>query len=259
MTGNQEHADFYDARYAQGYRKELLGYERARCSALEHFITAVVQCKGGTHVLDYGCGSGLHMGLWNSVFPGAELYCADISSVALEELAKKYPGQCAGICLITDNATHYDTHFFDMVVSVEVMEHVQDLRAYLSEVCRLLKPGGKFIWTTPCANRYSIEHLYSQHKKLIEYTDEGYRRWSWEDPAHLRRLTSREIEHILLETGFHDVVFRYRAHLFSFLCTRLRAKKIISRKLADALMLLDYKLLRMLPNAASMIGCAVKQ
>lgn len=259
MTGNEKNADFYDARYARGYRKKLVGYERARCAALEHFITAVVRFKDGKRVLDYGCGSGLHIHLWKTVFPGAELHCADISSVALEELANKYPELQAGICLIRDNATHYDTDFFDLVVSVEVMEHVQDVRAYLSEVCRLLKPGGKFIWTTPCANRYSIEHLYSQHKKLIEHTDEGYRRWSWEDPAHLRRLTSREIEHILLGIGFRDVVFRYRAHLFSFVCTRLRAKKCMPQKLADALMLLDYKLLRMLPNAASMIGCAAKK
>ena len=57
--------------------------------------------------------------------------------------------------IITDNK-------FNIITSIEVMEHVEDLTAYVKDIYRLLKPGGIFIWTTPCANKYSIEYLSLQ-------------------------------------------------------------------------------------------------
>jgi ubiquinone/menaquinone biosynthesis C-methylase UbiE len=192
------------------------------------------------------------------LFPRAEIFGADISSVALEQLNEKYAEFSGKTSSIHDNKTDFEDGFFDMVVSVEVMEHVDDVQAYLREIFRLLKPGGKFIWTTPCANRYSIEHIYSRAKKLIEATGEGYRRWTWEDPGHLRRLTSDEIEQLLLQSGFSGVLFRFRAHFFSFVCTQLRAKRIIPENVANYLMKFDYLFFKKLPNAASMIGCAIK-
>lgn len=38
---------------------------------------------------------------------------------------------------------------FDYVVSFQVIEHIQDDEQYLSEIHRVLRPGGKFIVTTP--------------------------------------------------------------------------------------------------------------
>lgn len=38
---------------------------------------------------------------------------------------------------------------FDYVISFQVIEHIEDDLAYLKEIQRVLKPGGKFICTTP--------------------------------------------------------------------------------------------------------------
>jgi len=38
---------------------------------------------------------------------------------------------------------------FDFVVSFQVIEHIEDDNEYLKEIHRVLKPGGKFICTTP--------------------------------------------------------------------------------------------------------------
>ncbi len=38
---------------------------------------------------------------------------------------------------------------FDFVVSFQVIEHIEDDRQFIAEVHRVLKPGGKFILTTP--------------------------------------------------------------------------------------------------------------
>src|SRR6185295_17861343 len=67
----------YDKRYAGDYRESLSGYEYSRFRALGHFIPHVVKASKARRVLDYGCGSGLHIPLWESVFPSAELHFAD--------------------------------------------------------------------------------------------------------------------------------------------------------------------------------------
>ena len=253
MTDQQA---IYDQRYAGDYRSTLAGYEVARVRALDHFRPGVARATTAARVLDYGCGSGLHVPLWQERFPGAELWFADISTKALEKLAAKFPAHAPRCRRIVDDHVDLADASFDAVVSVEVMEHVEHLDRYLGEVYRVLRPGGVFIWTTPCANALSIEHLYNIITRQIDPTPSGSRRWRWEDPTHLRRLTTREASGACRVAGFEHAAYRFRAHFFSFVCTRLLMKR--HAKLAERLMLLDYSILRRLPNAASMIGAAWK-
>jgi SAM-dependent methyltransferase len=52
---------------------------------------------------------------------------------------------------------------YDLVVSVEVLEHVEDDERFVSEVSRVLKPGGTFIMTTP--NGDFVENHNPDHKR----------------------------------------------------------------------------------------------
>lgn len=246
----------YDARYSGDYRANLSGYEIARWAALEHFLTRVAPAGTPDMVLDYGAGRGLHVPLWERLFPRSALHFCDIGTVAGERFRAEHPRHGANFHPIRDLRAETGDLRFDLVVSIEVMEHVEDLVAYLADIHRLLKPGGRFVWTTPCANRFSIEHLYAAATGTIDPTPNGSRRWRWEDKTHLRRLTSAEAREAVRDVGFDDVLFRYRAHFFSFVCTYLPTRHL--RGLRDRAMLLDYALLRRLPNGASMIGCATK-
>jgi len=251
--------DTYNERYLSGYRNSLSGYEIARWNALNHFIKKVVKQDDAGKVLDYGCGNGLFYPLFKSIFPKAEVYGADVSSVAIEQINKKYP-EISGLTeIITDDRTPFSEGFFDIVVSVEVMEHVYDLDKYLNEIRRILKKDGVFIWTTPCANSYSVEHIYSKLTGQIERSSIGKLRWKWEDPTHLRRLTSQEIKEKLEEKGFSDICFRFRAHFFSFVFTRLISRIRFMSGLFEKIMNLDYLLFRRFSNGASMIGAAKKK
>lgn len=59
--------------------------------------------------------------------------------------------------------------------------------------------------------------------------------------------------------GYEKTSIRFRAHLFSYLCTYARIlKKRRLRGLRDWLLPLDYTLFRRIPNGASMIGMATK-
>jgi SAM-dependent methyltransferase len=247
----------YDHRYSEDYRKHLSGYEIARWEALSHFVTHVLNIGSAKKVLDYGAGSGLHVELWEKLFKEADLSFCDISSVAMGKFKEQYPRHANRYFLIRENKTDCSDDTFDVIVSVEVMEHVENLTSYLQEVNRLLRPGGLFVWTTPCANAFSVEHVFSAITGKIERTKEGYRRWSWEDPTHLRRLKSDELDGVLRRNGFSDVRFRFRSHVFSFLCTYFPIRGL--NHMRNRAMVLDYSLFRWLPNGASMIGAAVKQ
>lgn len=250
----------YNAKYTdRQYRETLDGCEVARWRALRHFIRQIAPIgdrSSSLALLDYGAGSGLFVDLWKATFPGAALYATDVSSVALERLIQRHPELLGRVGLVEGDRAPFDDAQFDVVTSVEVMEHVLDLDAYLRDVYRLLKPGGVFIWTTPCANRFSIEHLYCLSLGQIEATSEGYRRWTWEEPTHVRRLRSEEARAHLAQAGFRDVAFRFRAHFFSAVCAYLLRGPL--KPAAERLMLLDYALFRRLPNGASMIGAAVR-
>jgi SAM-dependent methyltransferase len=52
---------------------------------------------------------------------------------------------------------------FDLIVSVEVLEHVVEDEMFVSEVSRVLKPGGRFIMTTP--NGDYVENKNPDHKR----------------------------------------------------------------------------------------------
>jgi SAM-dependent methyltransferase len=52
---------------------------------------------------------------------------------------------------------------YDIAVAVEVLEHVEDDKAFVKNVARLLKPGGVFVMTTP--NGDFLPTPYPDHKR----------------------------------------------------------------------------------------------
>jgi len=255
--GMPDFGALYDDLYRHGYRSRLASYEIARWEALEHYLTRVLKLSDVQSVLDYGGGSGAFIPLWQALFPRADLFFCDVSVVALEKLQQRYPQYRNRCCLVQENRAKLGDETAEIILSVEVMEHVENLDAYLNDAYRLLKPGGHFVWSTPCANRLSIEHVYNVLTRQIESTAEGARRWKWEDPTHLRRLRSGEVRARLKEFGFEDIRFRFRAHFFSFICSRYLANRL-PEQVNERLMKLDYRLFRRLPNGASMLGSAIK-
>ena len=247
----------YDDRYETNYRQRVDGLEVARWNALAHFIRMVACPVWGGRVLDYGAGAGMHVALWEQSFPSSELHFTDISLVAKRRFADRYSRHEPRYQIISGDGAPFPANWFDAVVSVEVMEHVHDLDSYLSDILRVLRPGGVFIWTTPCGNRGSIEHLWSLLFGQVKATSEGYRLWAWEDPTHVRRLRTSEADSRLRRVGFSHSRYRLRSHFFSFVGTYFPPRTRLM-PLREQLMRLDYALFRNLPNGASMLGAAWK-
>jgi len=96
--------------------------------------------KGNIIELGSGEGYGIQM-----LAPLAKIYLAvdkfdtDISGHANVEFRKQLLPSLAGI---EDNT-------FDFAVTFQVIEHIQDDKTFISEIYRVLKPGGKLLLTTP--------------------------------------------------------------------------------------------------------------
>ncbi len=253
----------YDQRYKAGYMADFSDLAEAdRVISLKNSVHNRIVSLKPRRILDYGCGQGGYFSVWWDLFPNAELYAAEISKEAINLTLKKYPEMKPRISLIEkNNAINLKDRYFDLILSVEVIEHVEELFAYLEDIYRPLSPGGFFIWTTPCGNPYSLEWFRGILMGKIQVTQEGFRRFAWEDSAHLRRLKTNEILSILKNIGYEQVSFNFRSHFFGTIAYQMWLRTPRRIKLGKILLFLahlDYLLFRRLPNAASMIGIARK-
>lgn len=89
---------------------------------------------------------------------------------------------------------------FDVIVSAEVIEHLENPRAVAREWFRLLRPGGTLIFSTPNNEswRSLIALLLRGH--FVYFSDTCY-------PAHITALLRKDIERILNEAGFSQPKF----------------------------------------------------
>jgi SAM-dependent methyltransferase len=246
--------ELYDQRYQRGYMEDFSDlYEACRVVTVRETLARLP--GEPRRVLDYGCGQGRYLNLLRERFPSASLVGSDISRVALDIARRGHPD--ARYLLMEDERVPEDDGAFDLILSVEVLEHVADVDLATSEVGRLLAPGGVLVVTTPCANPGSLEWFLNRRSGGLQTSADGFGRFATDEPGHLRRLTSRDIRVLLARAGLVVDRADFRAHFFTTLMARLPQR--IARRIrpaAVAVALLDWRLLRQLPNGATMVVIA---
>lgn len=104
----------------------------------------------GRRVLDYGCGSGYGT---HRMAAGCESIAGvDIAADAIEYARTHYQAGNLSYLHIEPadrSPLPFDSGSFDTVLSFQVIEHIPDTGPYLSEIRRVLKPGGVFVCATP--------------------------------------------------------------------------------------------------------------
>lgn len=100
---------------------------------------------------------------------------------------------------------------FDVVMSSWVLEHLEHPAAVFSEIARVLKPGGAFLFITPNAYNYLIWlRRMVPNRVSTPVVDTIYDRG--EDyifPTYYRANTRRSIDHYLNPLGFTCIRFEY--------------------------------------------------
>ena len=103
-------------------------------------------------ILDIGCGTGFYT---NKLSHHGSVTALDLSAEAIGKAKENFPH----IAFYTGNI--YDFSFprknYDVVVSQEVIDHVQDQPRFIERVAELLRPGGYLILS--CANKFVMDRL----------------------------------------------------------------------------------------------------
>ena len=108
-----------------------------------YHVRLIIQHFGplaGKRVLDIGCGKGRFARILLDENPGAELWGLDIS----EEMLKFVPPD---IHTRAGSMTElpFESASFDCVYATESLEHAVDIETAVSEICRVIKPGGRLV------------------------------------------------------------------------------------------------------------------
>jgi ubiquinone/menaquinone biosynthesis C-methylase UbiE len=131
---------------------------------LTHFIRSLAPAE---RALDLGVGDGR---LATELEAGS-LTGADVSQVALDRAKRRLPD--ARLVLVEpDEPLPFADNEFDLVSCIETIEHVRDVQLELSEIRRVLRPGGRLALTTPVASRWRVlvrglEHPFSPHVRAF--------------------------------------------------------------------------------------------
>lgn len=153
--------------------------------------------------LDVGAGAGRLIELFRQRFQTESSAC-DYTSQLM-----KLPGQKVDIANLNSEKLPYPDAVFDVVTATEVVEHLENHRAALRDLHRILKPGGVCILSTP-----NILNLNSR----LRFLWFGY--WNLFGPlpvkhsalystgGHINPISYFYLAHSLLDAGFTNVRWR---------------------------------------------------
>lgn len=142
-------------------------------------------------VLDIGCGAGLLCEPMARL--GADVTGVDASTENVSVAATHAEAVGLDIRYMAGEVAKIDIGTFDLVICSEVIEHVADKRAFLTDVAARVAPGGLLVMSTP--NRTAASRvLLVGAAEAVGYVPRGTHRWS-------DFITPEELETMLDDVG----------------------------------------------------------
>jgi 2-polyprenyl-3-methyl-5-hydroxy-6-metoxy-1,4-benzoquinol methylase len=165
-------------------------------------------------VLDVGCGFGFFLHALEEA--GYEPYGLEVSRYARDR-AREYTNAPVATQAAA-NAFPFESDTFDAITMFDVIEHIHDYSAALSECKRTMRPGGRIFVITPSG--HSIARF------LLG------KRWSWhKDPTHVHMFTPGSLKAALRNAGFQelDSTTYFNFYIVGDATTALRSLRRVAR------------------------------
>jgi len=185
------------------YTETALHFDAAR---LPHLLERHLP-PGPLALADLGCGDGpLFAALERGGFIGPErpVFAVDLAPARLARVRAKFPW-IQTIVASAENVPAIADSTLDIVCSTMVMEHVPEEGAYLAEIRRVLRPGGRAYVTTVYKKRWAWYFRTREGESVL-------------DTSHLREYTDLdEVRSLVAEAGFRIVALERRLLWFPLL------------------------------------------
>ncbi len=151
-------------------------------------ITAHFGKLEGHSLLDIGCGGGLVAEPMARLGTTVTAIDASEKNIAVAKLHAEQSGLTIDYRCTTAEAL---TGTFDVVLALEIIEHVSDVEAFAAAICKLVKPGGILILSTLNRTPKSYALAIVGAEYILRWLPRGTHTWSKflkpsEVHAHLR-------------------------------------------------------------------------
>ncbi len=153
--GEHIHLGYYTKEEMEaGYKKK--NFIQAKYDFVDEMMKLggiSVDVDDGAKVLDVGCGVGGTSRYLAKKMPNAEVTGITLSPNQVKratELAEEQNVPNAKFTVMNALEMDFPDNSFDIVWACESGEHMPDKEAYINEMMRVLKPGGKYVMATWC-------------------------------------------------------------------------------------------------------------
>jgi len=117
---------------------------------------------------------------------GATVTCLDVSEEQLKtgkQVAKKARVEINTVCSDMADLSVFDSNSFDIAISMSAEMYVEDFSKVCSEVNRVLKNNGRFIFSTthPFMSCIGATELWANEQANPNYSYKGEHKWKWNE------------------------------------------------------------------------------
>lgn len=146
----------------------------------------------GIRVLDIGCGGGILAESMAAL--GAEVTGIDVveRNIAVAQWHAQQSGRTVHYLLKTAESMAAERQAYDVVLNMEVVEHVADLEGFMQACCQLVRPGGMMFIATINRTLLALLVAIIGAEHILRWMPKGTHRWDWfRKPAEIRQLLQR--------------------------------------------------------------------
>ena len=160
-----------------------------------------LNCLSGLRMLDIGCGAGLLCEPFTRL--GAQVIGIDPSATNIAAARLHADKSQLAIDYRCTTVEEMDTRErFDIVLAMEVVEHVVDVGAFLDRCARMLKPGGLMVVSTLNRNWKSFALGIVAAEYVLRWLPRGTHQWrKFVTPAELAQHLHKNRLEIAEQTG----------------------------------------------------------
>ena len=160
---------------------------------IRDYVEKVTKAQWSGAALDVGTGSGGWVKWLVESEKFSKIFCTDLIDCRGEE-AKSLEFFKADL---TNEELGLSENSLDYVFAIEVIEHIENPRRFLREIYRVLKPGGRFVMSTP-----SCDSFRARLSLFLRGYFPAFCRGDYEGSGHITPVTMLDFERMITEAGF---------------------------------------------------------